>query len=61
MLKERAINVTVSTRASTLIDMTARGLEHIVRASVHYYNSEDEIDRFVETLEQIVPRASPTG
>lgn len=60
-LKARAINVTVSTRESTLIDMTARGLEQIVRASVHYYNSEDEIDRFIETLERIVPRASRAG
>ncbi|MGE0005189.1 MAG: aminotransferase class V-fold PLP-dependent enzyme [Parvibaculaceae bacterium] len=60
-LRVRAINVTVSTRESTLIDMTARGLDRMVRASVHYYNDEDEIDRFVAALEQIMPRASRTG
>jgi selenocysteine lyase/cysteine desulfurase len=31
---------------STRIDMEDRGLSELVRASVHYYNSEDEVDRF---------------
>lgn len=52
-LRAQAMNVTVSTREATLIDMTARGLERIVRASVHYYNTEEEIDRFVGSLAQI--------
>jgi selenocysteine lyase/cysteine desulfurase len=45
-----AINVTVSGRSSTLIDMSARGLDAVVRASVHYYNDETEIDRLVRTV-----------
>ena len=53
-LAERRINVTVSHAASTLLDMEARGLDAVMRASVHYYNSEDEIDRFVDTLESII-------
>jgi cysteine desulfurase/selenocysteine lyase len=30
----------------TRFDMAERGLESVVRASVHYYNTEDEVDRF---------------
>jgi selenocysteine lyase/cysteine desulfurase len=44
------INVTVSHAEGTLLDMNERQLEAIVRASVHYYNSEEEVERFCETL-----------
>src|SRR5579875_72365 len=49
-LAAQAINVTVSSRASTLFDMQARGLDTVLRASVHYYNSEDEIARFAAAI-----------
>lgn len=52
-LAARRINVTTSSRLSTLIDMTGRRLDIVVRASVHYYNSEDEIDRFVRAVAEI--------
>ena len=45
-LAAQAMNVTVSSVASTRFDMEARGLQEVVRASVHYYNDEDEIERF---------------
>jgi selenocysteine lyase/cysteine desulfurase len=45
-LATQAINVTVSTIASTRFDMEARGLDAVVRASVHYYNDETEVERF---------------
>lgn len=48
------INVAVTRRSSTLLDMEARGLSSLVRASVHYYNSEEEIERFCKTLEALV-------
>jgi cysteine desulfurase / selenocysteine lyase len=45
-LAARRINVTTSPQVYTRLDMAARGLASVVRASVHYYNSEDEIERF---------------
>jgi cysteine desulfurase/selenocysteine lyase len=49
-LAARAINVSVSPREYTLLDMQQRGLESLVRASVHYYNTESEIERFVAAV-----------
>lgn len=44
-LRAKNINVSNSTIKSTRIDMERRGLEDILRASVHYYNTEEEIER----------------
>jgi selenocysteine lyase/cysteine desulfurase len=52
-LAERNINVSVSTARSTLLDMQARGISDLVRASVHYYNSEGEVERFCAALDSI--------
>jgi selenocysteine lyase/cysteine desulfurase len=41
----QGINVSTSSAASTRLDMATRGLDMLVRASVHYYNSEDEVER----------------
>jgi cysteine desulfurase/selenocysteine lyase len=49
-LAARAINVTVSRAASARFDFEARGLTELVRASVHYYNSEDEVARFCDAV-----------
>jgi len=46
-LASRRINVHTSSQSSTLLDMQRRGLTKLVRASVHYYNTEGEIDRLV--------------
>ena len=53
-LREQAINVTVSTQFSSRLDLKGRGLVNVMRASVHVYNTEDELDRFVAALEAIV-------
>ncbi|WP_067138656.1 aminotransferase class V-fold PLP-dependent enzyme [Microtetraspora malaysiensis] len=49
-LSARSINVNVSRAPSTLLDMTDRGLGELVRASVHYYNTAEEIDHLVREL-----------
>jgi selenocysteine lyase/cysteine desulfurase len=55
LLARQAINVNASPGFVTPFDLEARGLTSgVVRASVHYYNSEDEIERFCETLATLV-------
>ncbi|MFN8662776.1 MAG: aminotransferase class V-fold PLP-dependent enzyme [Thermomicrobiales bacterium] len=53
-LSRQAINVTTSSTSSTRFDMEARGLTLIVRASVHYYNDEAEVERFCAAIREIV-------
>lgn len=55
-LGQKRINVSVSRVTSTRLDMEARQLDKLVRASVHYYNTDDEIDRFVATLRTVLRR-----
>ena len=50
---ESGINVSIIHPAHTLIDMTSRNLGNMIRASVHYYNTEEEIDRFIQQLQTI--------
>jgi cysteine desulfurase / selenocysteine lyase len=49
-LQQQQINVSVSRATATRLDMEARGLAELVRASVHYYNSETEVARFCRAL-----------
>lgn len=49
-LRERGINTSVSQPNSTLLDATKNKLPDLVRASVHYYNDEDEIEKFLNVL-----------
>jgi selenocysteine lyase/cysteine desulfurase len=58
-LAQRAINVSVNPRHYTLFDMRARDLPDLVRASVHYYNSEEEVDALVDALAAIARRQRP--
>ncbi|MDX1546693.1 MAG: aminotransferase class V-fold PLP-dependent enzyme [Rhodothermales bacterium] len=53
-LRRRRIHVSVSDPSSTLLDAAARGLPPMVRASVHYYNTDDEIERFVAALQAVL-------
>lgn len=52
-LRSSGINTSISSSAYARLDMDARGLSEMVRASVHYYNTEDEIDRFCTQVHRI--------
>lgn len=49
-LRRRRINCAVSAPGSTLLDASARSLPDLVRASVHYYNTEEEVARFAAAI-----------
>jgi len=49
-LARQRINVSVSDAAWTRLDMDERGIPALVRASVHYYNTDEEIDTFIDAL-----------
>ena len=44
------INVSVMEAASARLDFDERGLDEVVRSSVHYYNSDEEIDALVAAV-----------
>ena len=52
-LRAQAINVSMSTQFSSRLDLKGRGLRDVMRASVHVYNTEAELDRFVAALEAV--------
>jgi selenocysteine lyase/cysteine desulfurase len=56
-LFEQNINVNTSSKSSTLLDMQKRNLDMVVRASVHYYNTREEITKFVTAVQKIVGKA----
>jgi selenocysteine lyase/cysteine desulfurase len=49
-LAEQGINVSVTHGESTLLDTERRRLPAMVRASVHYYNDDAELDRFCHAV-----------
>lgn len=49
-LWQQNVAVTVSQKGSTLIDMTRRGLDEVVRASPHYFVTPQEIDQALERI-----------
>ncbi|MCH9672089.1 MAG: aminotransferase class V-fold PLP-dependent enzyme [Gammaproteobacteria bacterium] len=49
-LRARGINVGTSDMRSTRLDLEGRADAGLVRAPVHYYNTDDELDRLIEVL-----------
>ncbi|MBA3765439.1 MAG: aminotransferase class V-fold PLP-dependent enzyme [Acidobacteria bacterium] len=60
-LAGEGINVTHSLPEGTRLDMSERKLPHLVRASVHYYNTEEEIERFCDALVSRHVESGTTG
>jgi cysteine desulfurase / selenocysteine lyase len=56
-LEQKRINVTVSETSSAVIDAVARDLPDLVRASVHYFNNEDELDLAARCVRAVRVRA----
>jgi selenocysteine lyase/cysteine desulfurase len=52
-LQANGIAVRTVELASARIDMEQRGLDELVRASVHYYNTEAEIERLCQAIRNI--------
>ena len=59
-LARKRINVSVSDAAWTRIDMDARGIPALVRASAHYYNSEEEVDTFAAAVAALLGKSGAT-
>jgi len=57
-LAEKQINVSVGLAKSTLIYMNKNHLASVVRASVHYYNTEEEIGAMCDALAFIIKQKS---
>jgi selenocysteine lyase/cysteine desulfurase len=52
-LLARSINVSVSSAAYARLDLPHRGIDSLIRASLHYFNTEDEIGRFVAEVRRL--------
>jgi len=51
-LRIQGINVSVAPVTAARLDLEARSLTALVRASMHYFNTHDEIIRFVDAVKQ---------
>lgn len=50
LLADNRINISVTNRTSAQLDFSRRGLQAVARASVHYFNTETEIEEFVDAV-----------
>lgn len=53
-LAQARINVSTSKGSGSAVSFQERGLTEVVRASVHYYNTEQELDFTVESLRKLL-------
>jgi selenocysteine lyase/cysteine desulfurase len=55
-LAAQGINTSVSRVEYAQLDLPARGLPDVVRASPHYFTTEEEVQRLVGAVASIVTR-----
>jgi len=55
-LGEKGFNISLSPIEAARIDMSQRDLASVLRASLHYYNTEKEVTRFCGTLFELVKK-----
>jgi selenocysteine lyase/cysteine desulfurase len=55
-LAEHDVNVHLSETGDTRLDFEARSLPTMIRASIHYFNTEAEVARFGELVEELTRR-----
>ncbi len=53
-LADKKINVSVSLQEYARLDMAKRNILALTRASVHYYNTEEEINVFCSTIKKFL-------
>jgi selenocysteine lyase/cysteine desulfurase len=57
----RPINVSTTTWRSVILDAANRPIKEWVRASVHYYNSDDELAEFLTAVEALARKPALAG
>lgn len=53
-LRRRRINVSIASQMSARLDFPDRGLDEVVRASVHYFNTDGEVDALIGAIADLV-------
>ena len=49
-LATQHVNVSVTEASAARLDLDPRGIDELVRASVHYFNTDEELERLVECV-----------
>lgn len=52
-LSQHGVNVSIVVASSSLLDLEERKISEAVRASVHYYNTREEIDRTIRLISEL--------
>jgi len=53
LLYERGTNIWTCTVRAARLDMQARDLQEVARASFHYYNTEAELETFLDQVREL--------